>query len=361
MGVVSPEHLESEGFIDGIPFHYALGTVNRGTGWAVLSTKARAVAHLLHRLAMAKYREEIDLVWFNNISFYNLQPMTALAKALGIKTIQAYEDEWLEVVAPPTGFSPTGRLFAMNAKLGDRVCASQADAVVAISNFLSEKYRDLVGNKTQVHLVPTVIECSEWACPDEEETSEPIVLHSGAFGDQDQLDLLVQALAILRSRGRAFRLVFLGGNLRNPERTESLKRLIADNGLRGSTEITGFVPLAEVRKWIERSSVLVNLRRESEWSRSGLSTKLSEYLASGRLVVASRLGEVPYYLTDGKDALLVEPNATPEELSVILERALGSRNLRRDIGRAGRKTAQRCFDTMVVSSQLQGIFDGILG
>ena len=123
----------------------------------------------------------------------------------------------------------------------------------------------------------------------------------------------------------------------------------------------GFVPLADVRAAIESADVLYSVRRDGVWSRSGLSTKLSEYLASGRVVVAAEVGDVGAYLRAGESALLVSPGAGASEIAAALERALDSEELRARIGAAGAEVARRHFDVEVARGHLSLILSAALG
>jgi hypothetical protein len=88
----------------------------------------------------------------------------------------------------------------------------------------------------------------------------------------------------------------LGGNERHADRMTRIRQQIERLGLESFIEIRGFVPLAAVKTQLCQSQILLNIRREGIYSRSGLSTKLSEYLASGRLVISSEVGDVSKYL-----------------------------------------------------------------
>ena len=356
LGVAPPDRLAASGKIDGVPFEYALGTTRRGSRWSVIPTKGRAVASLMTRIWRSRHARQLDLIWFNNTSFYNIQPISLLAKALGIPTIQGYEDEWLELHSTDEGRGLAGRLFAANAWLGDRLCPAQADAVVVISHYLREKYLQHTSSE-RIHLIPTIIDCEQWRCEEESNAEEPTIFYSGAFAEQDEVPNLIEALSILHKRGHSFRGVFLGGNTRDPQQVESAKTQLEAVGIAHLVEMPGFVPLREVRERIEQANILVNIRRDGIWSRSGLSTKLSEYLASGRLVVSSAVGEVPYYLKHGENALLVSKEVEASDIADTLELALNDLPLRKRLGCAGRTVALTHFDVSVVKSKLDALLD----
>jgi glycosyltransferase involved in cell wall biosynthesis len=78
-------------------------------------------------------------------------------------------------------------------------------------------------------------------------------------------------------------------------------------------------------------------------NRAGVPAKLAEYLALGRPVVVSRVGDIPIYLQDGHDAILCEPGR-PESLANALQQALSNDELSRRVSRNARQTAQEQFD-----------------
>jgi glycosyltransferase involved in cell wall biosynthesis len=70
----------------------------------------------------------------------------------------------------------------------------------------------------------------------------------------------------------------------------------------------------------------------------GSPTKLFEYMAMGKGIVASRLGQIGDVLENEKTALLVEPGNVLE-LSNAIQRLAGSRELRERLGESARITA----------------------
>ena len=90
----------------------------------------------------------------------------------------------------------------------------------------------------------------------------------------------------------------------------------------------------------------------------GSPTKLFEYLAMGKGIVASRLGQVGEVIIDGENGLLVEPGDA-DGLARAIERLAVDGELRSRLGAAARKTAierytwrhnaARVFDAILIS------------
>lgn len=360
LGVSPPSMQKPKGEIAGAAFEYVLGSVERQYGYGVATAKLRAVRLIHRRLRQLASEGKLDVVWFNQLFFYDMYPLTRLARKLGVATIQAYEDERQELVTRERR-SLSKRLFALNSRAADRWCPPMADGIVVISRYLEQKYARLSCGPEKIHLLPTVVDCTAWQCGPEPVTDEPVILYTGNFGEQDEVENVLVALSNLRKKGVRFRFVSLGGNSRGGEqaREEGIDALIKNLDLSSVVERRGFMPLAEVRKQICNSNILINFRREGLWSHSGLSTKLSEYLASGRMVVASRVGDVDLYLKDQESAFLLSPQCAVSEIEQALSSALASLELRKKIGSAGRAVALSQFDVPAAQHRLEQLLHDV--
>lgn len=359
LGVVDESFQKPMGQIQGAAYEYVLGKTARGKGFASIGEKIRAVREIQKRIVDAQARGRLDLVWFNNLSFYDIYPLTRVCNRLKIPTIQSYEDERRELVSTQ-GVRLAQRVYALNSWMADRCCARLADGIVVISNYLKKKYSALNRSPDRVHLVPTIIDCEKWKCAEEKDTATPIILYSGAFGEQDELANLVEALAVLRSRGYAFRMVMLGEDRREPTRKLAVRDQIMRLNLESIVQLKGFVPIEEVRRYVCESNILVNIRRDSAWSQSGLSTKLSEYLASGRMTVVSDVGDVSCYVRDKESAVLLPPSAGVSDIVEAISQGLCSYEFRRRTGRGGMNAAKRFFDMAVAERTVSRLLADVL-
>lgn len=358
LGISPHESVTPRGQIGGFPYEYVLGRTRRGSGFRIIATKVRAVWRLQRLIRQAHAAGAVDLIWFNQLSLYDTWPLTVLAKRLGIRTVQAYEDERRTIVSTNKQ-SWSARLFALNSYLSDRWCPQLADAIVVISSYLEEKYWKRASATQGVYRIPTAINCAEWACSEEETPGILTLLYSGAFGEQDEIENLVEALSMLRDAGHSFEATLVGTNGREPARIAAIKQQIRRSGLSDLIDMPGFLPQSDLRSRVCDSNLLVAIRRDATWSRSGLSTKLSEYLASGRAVVVSDVGESRCYLEEGKNAYVVPATATPKQILAALERAISSDEQRRLIGLAGQEVAREHFDVRVVGGLLQEMLSAV--
>ncbi len=111
------------------------------------------------------------------------------------------------------------------------------------------------------------------------------------------------------------------------------------------------IPEEDVIDLQSTSDILVMPKLDDPINQAGLSTKLAEYLASGKAVVASNVGDVGKYLRHEYDALLVPPG-DQHALEQGLIRLLEEPELRHKLGINARETALRHFDIKVNMTRL---------
>jgi len=131
-------------------------------------------------------------------------------------------------------------------------------------------------------------------------------------------------------------LLLIGDGVRLP----AVRGLIEKYGRAGSVRFTGLVSQVEAPDYLAACDILVaptDANRDgSEFF--GSPTKLFEYMAMGRGIVATELGQVPTILTQEETALLVPPGDS-DALAAAIERMVVDAKLRRLIGAAARKQA----------------------
>ena len=119
-----------------------------------------------------------------------------------------------------------------------------------------------------------------------------------------------------------------------------VERLLQDEIGSLSVILTGTVPHERVPKLLAACDILVSphipLADGSDFF--GSPTKIFEYMAMGKGIVASRLGQIGEVLADDDTALLVEPGNVPE-LARAITRLVDSRELRERLGARARKVA----------------------
>ena len=107
-----------------------------------------------------------------------------------------------------------------------------------------------------------------------------------------------------------------------------------------SATFAGRISHEKVRSYLDACDILVSPHVASADGSEffGSPTKLFEYMAMGKGIVASRLGQIAEVITDEETGLLVEPG-DPIGLARAIERLAVDGELRERLGAAARKTA----------------------
>jgi glycosyltransferase involved in cell wall biosynthesis len=161
-----------------------------------------------------------------------------------------------------------------------------------------------------------------------------VVGFSGTFGRWHGIPTLAEALApVLHSRPRVHWLLIGDGPLRH-----LVDEAIHTHGLDDRVCLAGLVPHAEMPAYLAACDVLVSPhgRQADGGEFFGSPTKLFEYMASGRPIVASRVGQIADVLHDGESALLVPPD-DPQALCDAILRLVDDACLRNRLAEAARQ------------------------
>jgi glycosyltransferase involved in cell wall biosynthesis len=157
----------------------------------------------------------------------------------------------------------------------------------------------------------------------------------GTFGPWHGVLALAEAIALV-SRDLNVRFLLIGDGSLRPD----VERMLAESGDLDRVIFAGIVSHEAVPVMLDACDILVSphvpLADGSEFF--GSPTKLFEYMAMGKGIVASRLGQIGEFLIDKESALLVEPG-NAGELSGAIALLSADAGVRDSLGRAAREAA----------------------
>lgn len=143
-----------------------------------------------------------------------------------------------------------------------------------------------------------------WPDADREEVAPGRMLYLGTLASSRQLGTLVDAFALVRRQFPHASLVFVGeGDF--PHERSSLEQLAASLGLGDAVAFTGFVPMEQAWRLATTAEICVSPFAPSAILDVASPTKLVEYMALGKAVVANRHPEQTAILEDSGAGVLV--------------------------------------------------------
>jgi len=244
-------------------------------------------------------------------------------------------------VARSTEGEPRAADRALAAQLADeeRRCLERADLILVPSQS-ARRYleaRQLVGaDGARVHVVTPGVDIDhfDWEpAPPVAAGAAPRVVYAGRIGPGRGIRLLVRAMGLVRAR-RPVVLVLAGpiddgfGPL--------LDEAISQAKLGDAVEKLGPIAHGDVPRVLAGAAACVAPASPDEADRplAGYPTKLLEYMACRRAVVAPRRNAVEEIVRDGVDGLLFDPG-DPEDLAAKIARVLDDEALRERVAEAG--------------------------
>ena len=158
----------------------------------------------------------------------------------------------------------------------------------------------------------------------------------GSFGPWHGAPVLARAFVRVAERLLRSRLLLVGDG----RELEPTLAVVRQAGLGGRVTAAGEVPPAEVPAYLDACDVLVapHVPLDEGADFFGSPTKLFEYMAAGKAIVASRLGQIGDVLEHCETGWLVEPGDVDDLRRGLLAVAEDPR-LRRDLGANARREA----------------------
>jgi len=209
----------------------------------------------------------------------------------------------------------------------------QVDGVVAISHKIAEILVGAGVEKTRVRVIHSGIDPIPFqSLPEREENDTSLIIGSAAVLEERKgLKFLLQAVANLRRRGCTIKLYLAGDG----SQKRNLQILSQELGLQDSAVFLGFV--SDIPQFLSQIDIFV-LPSLNE----GLGVAVLEAMASGRPVIATRVGGLPELVEDRVTGYLVPPG-NPAALADAIVQLASQRILLREMGSKGKMRLERHF------------------
>lgn len=138
-------------------------------------------------------------------------------------------------------------------------------------------------------------------------TKEKYIAYCGTISiHKDGVDTLIKAFDLFSKHYEDYKL-YLIGDFDKLGSESIIKDLVIKKNLTEKVRFVGRVNADDMPKLLTSAQMLVLSRPNNTQAQYGFPTKLGEYLATGKPVVVTKVGEIPLYLHDGENAFLAEP------------------------------------------------------
>ena len=182
-------------------------------------------------------------------------------------------------------------------------------------------------------------------------TDCPLVIFVGNFYQWHDVATLLKAFAVVRETHSESRLLLVGDGGEH----EKMMRLSAELGLEGVVVFTGFVSHSEISRHVNAADIAVVPVPKMETEMWLSPMKLFEYMASGKAVVASAMGQINDVIKDGVNGLLI-PAGDETALANAINKLIEDAPFRAQLGKQAREDAVRDHSWEQYISRLEGVF-----
>ncbi len=244
-------------------------------------------------------------------------------------------------------FRPLLRFFERSAVRG-------SNGVVAVCRELEEIARDYAPEKRIARLedISLLDENAHSAelLRERYDISGLIMLYVGNLEGYQGIDLLLESFQLARLRGCQGYLVIIGGT---EETIAKYREKAEDLEIEENTVFCGMRPVSLLAHYLGQADILLSPRIQG----NNTPMKLYSYLASGKVVLATRLPTHTQVLDDGF-ACLVEPVA--ESMAAAMVTLLEDQDLREKLGRKGMEVAEQNHSIGSFREKLKAFFQGVI-
>ena len=232
-----------------------------------------------------------------------------------------------------------------------------SDWIVVISEHLRSRLHEVTKKKTPITFIPITVNLRFFNTIEKKNYPENWkIFYGGSFGEKDGLEFLIKAFDVICSKFKNITLVITGTG--NSVQLSKFNQLISETTCQKNIIYKGYVSVHDYYKIINDCDIFCMTRNNSSFANAGFPFKLGEFLAVGKAVIATAVGDIPLYLKNNINAMLIRPEST-SDLVDALSMIITNPGIMNRIGKEARKTAEVYFDTEVRSLQLLDIFEAI--
>jgi len=248
---------------------------------------------------------------------------------------------------------PTGVGLAAELARDEEACLLAADLVL-VGHEAARRFASSRGRPRRIHVVPPGVDVDQFDWDTAPPAGQARVVHVGTLAPGRGVRILLRAMLDVVRRVDA-RLVLAGAA--TPAFARTLRAAIADLGLTGRVDLVGPIDHDRIPALLATATVCVAPAAAELGQRATAlyPTKLLEYMACRRAVVAPRRGSVALLVEEGTHGLLFSPG-DPQDLAAKLVRLVDDAALRGQLATAGYQLVRAQFTASATRRNLRAAY-----
>jgi glycosyltransferase involved in cell wall biosynthesis len=229
------------------------------------------------------------------------------------------------------------------------------DGIIAFSYYLQNFYlcKSIWPKKykAKIVIIPPAVEFERFNQSYSKPFDFQYIVYCGTLSVvKDGVNILIEAFSEIEKTFPEIKLVLIGPPNSNSE-MQLFQSLVNKYDLQHKTVFVGKISRDQMAKYLCNSSVLVLSRPTSIQADSGFPSKLAEYLATGKPVIVTKVGDIPKYLKDNKTAFLADPNSI-HDFANKMSFVLSNYKFSLTVGKEGAKLCNKMFNNKSQSGKI---------
>jgi len=229
------------------------------------------------------------------------------------------------------------------------------DGILAISSYLANKYYNITKGRIPLMQIPINVnfELFKEVKPNKRNNIYKI-FYGGSFGEKDGLMYLLNAFEILMEYHKNIELILTGKPAKHG--MDYILNRINNSNVKSKIHYLGYLEDRKYYKILQNCDIFCMTRINSKYANAGFPFKLGEMLATGKPVLATKVGDVNNFLENMVSAILVEPNSA-EGIAKGLKFIIENPHQAMTIGLNGKGKALEYFDSDKISIKLRAFLN----
>jgi glycosyltransferase involved in cell wall biosynthesis len=227
------------------------------------------------------------------------------------------------------------------------------DGLIVMTQVLMGYYSAKIRKGALMLHMPMTVELSRFNLKTELSSVDYIAYCGGdKSGEKDGIDILIKAFNVIKNKYPALYLYIIG-----PVH-ESINTLVGDLRLDDRVKFFSFIERDKIPYFLINAKALCLARPDNIQAEGGFPTKLGEYLAAGKPIITTNVGEATKYLKDNENAFIATAGDIHDFASKIIL-VMDNYGAAIRVGSQGRILAEKFFDYRIYGKEINDFINRI--